>query len=198
MRHSKLLVATKNAGKIKELTELLANSGLEIISLSSFPSLADVEETGLTFTENALIKAHYYYKETQILSLSDDSGLSVDALDGAPGVYSARYSGPNASDKTRYEKLLAELKDIPLEKRTARFTCSLALVGKDLEEVFSASTEGQIIFSPRGENGFGYDPVFEYLPLSKTFAELNSQEKASVSHRGKALAQLREFIINKL
>ncbi len=198
MRHSKLLVATKNAGKIKELTELLANSGLEIISLSSFPSLADVEETGLTFTENALIKAHYYYKETQILSLSDDSGLSVDALDGAPGVYSARYSGPNASDKTRYEKLLAELKDIPLEKRTARFTCSLALVGKDLEKVFSASTEGQIIFSPRGENGFGYDPIFEYLPLSKTFAELNSQEKASVSHRGKALAQLREYITNKL
>lgn len=198
MRHSKLLVATKNAGKIKELTQLLANSGLEIISLSSFPSLADVEETGLTFTENALIKAHYYYKETQLLSLSDDSGLSVDVLDGRPGVYSARYGGPNASDKTRYEKLLAELKDIPLEKRTAHFTCSLALVGKDLEEVFSANTQGRIIFSPRGENGFGYDPIFEYLPLSKTFAELNSQEKASVSHRGKALAQLREYIINKL
>ena len=197
MKVSKLLVATKNPGKILELEKLLTNSGLEILNLHSFPPIADVEEIGITFSENALIKAHYYFQQTKVLSLSDDSGLLVDALNGAPGVYSARYAGPNASDKTRYEKLLTELKHVPLEKRTARFICSLALVGDGIEEVFTASTQGQIIFTPRGENGFGYDPVFEYVPLSKTFAELSAEEKSTISHRGKALIQLRDYFTRR-
>jgi XTP/dITP diphosphohydrolase len=193
MKFSKLLVATKNPGKILELEKLLANTKLEIINLNSFPSISDVEETGSTFKENALLKAKYYFDQTHILSLSDDSGLAVDFLDGSPGVYSARYAGPNASDKMRYEKLLFELNDVPIEKRKARFICCLALVGDGIEETFTASTEGQIIFAPRGENGFGYDPIFEYIPLSKTFAELNSEEKASISHRGKALRALQDY-----
>lgn len=194
MRYCQLLVATKNSGKILEITQLLSDTKLKVLNLDSFPEIVDVEETGLTFTENALLKARYYYKQTGLLSLSDDSGLAVDALNGAPGIYSARYAGANASDKMRYEKLLEELKEVPVEKRSARFICSLALVGQDIEQTFTASTEGQIIFAPRGENGFGYDPVFEYLPLSKTFAELNSAEKATVSHRGKALTQFKEYI----
>jgi len=193
MRVSKLLVATKNPGKISELEKLLSTTNLEIVNLHSFPSVTDIEETGTTFKENALIKAHHYFQSTRLLSLSDDSGLSVDILNGQPGVYSARYAGPNASDKARYEKLLTELKDVPLEKRTARFICCLALVGDGIEETFTASTEGQIIFAPRGENGFGYDPVFEYMPLSKTFAELSAEEKSNISHRGKALIQLRDY-----
>jgi XTP/dITP diphosphohydrolase len=194
MRYSQLLVATKNSGKISEITEILASTNLQVLNLSNFPDIEDVEETGLTFTENALLKARYYYQKTNILSLSDDSGLAVDALNGAPGVYSARYAGLGACDKTRYEKLLNELKDVPIEKRSARFICSLALVGQNIEKTFTASTEGQIIFAPRGENGFGYDPIFEYLPLSKTFAELSSVEKAMISHRGKALAQFKDYI----
>ncbi|KAF0205005.1 MAG: dITP/XTP pyrophosphatase [bacterium] len=195
MRISKLLVATKNPGKVLELEKLLATSRLEILNLHSFPFIADVDETGVTFSENALIKAHYYYRQTKVLSLSDDSGLAVDALNGVPGVYSARYAGPNASDKMRYEKLLNELKLVPLEKRTARFICSLALVGDGIEEVFTASTQGQIVFTPRGESGFGYDPIFEYVPLSKTFAELSAEEKSTISHRGKALNQLRDYFV---
>ncbi|MBI4853707.1 MAG: XTP/dITP diphosphatase [Acidobacteria bacterium] len=193
MKVSKLLVATKNPGKILELEKLLATTNLEILNLNNFSPIEDVEETGTTFEENALIKAQHYFQKTKILSLSDDSGLMVNILNGAPGLYSARYAGENASDKMRYEKLLHELREVPLEKRTAQFVCCLALVGDGIKKTFSASTQGQIIFTPRGENGFGYDPIFEYIPLSKTFAELSQEEKALVSHRGKALIQLRDY-----
>jgi XTP/dITP diphosphohydrolase len=194
MAFSKLLVATRNLGKVAEIHQLLADLKLEILSLDSFPDLEDAIEDGKTFAENALIKARYYHTRTGLLTLSDDSGLEVDALGGQPGIYSARYGGPGANDRYRYEKLLEAIKDLPDQQRTARFVCAIALVARDLEQVFTASAEGRILREPRGENGFGYDPIFEYPLLSKSFAELSSAEKASVSHRGLALAQVREFI----
>jgi XTP/dITP diphosphohydrolase len=194
MAKRELLVATKNHGKVVEIEELLADTGLAVTSLSNFPDIADVEETGQTFADNALLKANYYYSKTGMLALSDDSGLQVDALGGAPGVYSARYAGPNSTDQDRYKKLLAALADVPPPARTARFICVIALVGADCQQLFRGSVEGRIIFAPRGEHGFGYDPIFEYPPLSKTFAELSSKEKAAISHRGKALAQARDFL----
>jgi XTP/dITP diphosphohydrolase len=194
MAISKLLVATRNRGKIVEFRELLSDLELETINLDSFPDLADVTENGTTFAENALIKARFYHSETGLLTLSDDSGLEVDALGGAPGIYSARYAGAGASDRERYEKLLAALDRVPDEQRSARFTCAIALVGNEIERVFTASVAGRILREPHGEKGFGYDPIFEYPSLSKSFAELSSDEKATISHRGRALALAREFL----
>lgn len=198
MAFSKLLVATKNPGKTVELQEMLHNSEWEIVDLSAYPEVEDVEETGQTFAENALLKAHYYHKMTGLLSLSDDSGLAVDALDGAPGVYSARYAGKGATDRERYEKLLHQLSQTPTEERTARFICVLALVGNlnenFIEKTFTGTVEGRILTAPQGEQGFGYDPIFEYPPLSKSFAQLSRTEKATISHRGRALSQFLNFL----
>jgi len=191
----KLLIATRNRGKVIEIKELLQGLPCEIIDESAFPNIPDIEETGETFTENALIKGRYYHSQTGLLTVADDSGLVVDALAGAPGVYSARYAGERASDQERIRKLLKELEGAPWEKRTARFVCAVALVGESgLEEIFTGTCEGMILAAPRGTGGFGYDPVFEYPPLGKTFAELSRQEKSAVSHRGRALAGLRSFL----
>lgn len=194
MAPRELLVATRNPGKIKEFQELLTELDYTVVSLEQFPDIPDVAETGTTFAENALIKSRFYHAHTGMLALSDDSGLAVDALGGAPGVYSARYAGPHADDRQRYEKLLRELQDLPDEQRTARFICTIALTCREFEEVFTGISEGIILRAPRGEGGFGYDPIFQYPPLSKTFAELSRAEKAQVSHRGRALAQVREFL----
>ncbi len=153
-----------------------------------------VEETGETFADNAMLKAEQYHKLTGLTTLADDSGLEVDALDGKPGVYSARYGGEGLSSADQIELLLDEMKDVPTERRTARFVCSIALFGENLKQIFEERCEGSIAHAPRGNGGFGYDPIFLDAETGRTFGELTREEKAVRSHRGKALRLAREFI----
>ena len=178
-----LVIASCNEGKISEFKKLLDDFPFDILTQ---PIGLEIEETGNTFMENARIKAIAVSKETGKLSIADDSGLSVDALGGAPGIYSSRYA---SSDKKRIEKLLAELK--PFSNRKAKFECSLCIASgeKVLIEV-SGFCEGLITFLPRGGNGFGYDPIFEVLELGETFAEMNHEKKKNVGHRGNAFKKL--------
>ena len=203
----KLLIATTNAAKISEITNILSEQGLmghdfEIMGLNALKDivtdLGDVEETGSTFEENALIKARHYNSLSGIAAVADDSGLEVDALEGRPGVLSARYAGLNATDQDRVAKLLGEMKPVPKAKRGARFVCSAAFVGPNGEKVFTATAPGWILDAPRGVGGFGYDPVFFYEPLGKTFAELSTDEKSRVSHRGRAFSQLARWLTGQV
>ena len=183
----KLLIATHNPGKIREYQTLLADLPLLVTSLRAEGIVDDVEETGETFAANARLKARAYAHQSGLWTWADDSGLEVDALDGRPGVYSARYAGPSATDRDRYQKVLAELQQYPERPRSARFWCVVAIASPD-DEIFTteASVEGEIIAVARGEHGFGYDPIF-YLPdLGKTMAELPAEIKNQISHRGKA------------
>jgi len=190
-----LLIATTNPGKVSELAHLLTNLPYRIVGLADLPQLLpDVEETGETFQENALLKADYYFAQTGLLTLADDSGLEVTALAGRPGVYSARYAGAGASDAAKVAKLLAELQDVPAEERAAQFVCVLALVGPGVRETFTGICSGVIAQHPRGSNGFGYDPVFLEPESGRTFAELTPSEKGRLSHRGRALAEARQFL----
>src|SRR5262245_9111759 len=194
-----LLIATSNRGKVAEITSLLKGLDCRVIGLEDLPQVPPpVEETGTTFIANALIKADYYHSIAGLLTLADDSGLEVDALDGRPGVYSARYGGEGLSDADRIALLLEELKDAQEEKRTARFACAIALVGamdgRPVRRIFEGRCEGRIAFAPRGGGGFGYDPIFIDAELGRTFAELSSQEKSSRSHRGKALRAAIEYL----
>jgi XTP/dITP diphosphohydrolase len=198
-----LLIATSNKGKVAEIASLLEGlEGLDcrVIGLEALPQVPPpVEETGATFAENALIKADYYHAATGLLTLADDSGLEVDALDGRPGVYSARYGGESLSSAQQVSLLLEEMKDAPEEKRTARFVCVIALVGStggssDTRQIFEGRCEGKIAFAPRGEGGFGYDPIFIDTELGHTFAELSPEEKSFRSHRGKALRSAVEYL----
>ena len=192
---TKLLIATTNPGKVSELANLLAGLPYHIVGLADLPQqLPDVEETGATFQENALLKADYYYAQTGLLTLADDSGLEVTALGGRPGVYSARYAGADASDTAKVAKLLAELQDVPVTERAAQFVCVLALVGPDVRVTFTGICSGTIAQSPCGANGFGYDPIFLEPASGRTFAELTPSEKGCISHRGRALAQARQFL----
>tara|TARA_Y100001968_G_scaffold45038_1_gene35088 strand:- start:772 stop:1359 length:588 start_codon:yes stop_codon:yes gene_type:complete len=179
-----LVIASGNEGKIKEFKKLLGDFPIDLLTQ---PAGFEVEETGKTFVENARIKAIAVSQETGNLSLADDSGLSVDALGGAPGIYSSRYA---SSDKERIEKLLAELK--PFSNRKAKFECSLCIASgeKVLLEV-SGFCEGLIPFSPKGENGFGYDPIFEVAGLGETFAEMDHEKKKQIGHRGSAFKLLK-------
>ncbi len=197
---TKLLIATTNPGKIKEITSLLEGLPYQVIGLSDLPeSYEVVEETGSTFTENAIIKSEYYFAQTGILSLADDSGLEVDALNGAPGIYSARFAGEDATDADRVIKLLADLLSIPIENRGARFVCSIAITGfEDGTKTFEGVALGVIAQASRGENGFGYDSIFQDVNSGKTFAELDRTEKSLSSHRGKSLMLAREFLISRL
>ncbi len=186
-----LLVATQNRGKVKEYRELLADLGAEISWLSLWDvglGEMDVEETGLTFEENARIKAAAYREVSGLITLADDSGLCVDIIDGDPGIYSARYGSPDVTtDQGRYELLLENLKHVPPERRSARFECVVAIASPGEEiEVAPGKIEGYIAASPRGEHGFGYDPVFQ-LPNGRTMAELTPNEKHLISHRARAL-----------
>jgi XTP/dITP diphosphohydrolase len=183
----KLLIATHNQGKLREFRQLLADLDLEVTDLDALGITHDVEETGTTFAENAILKARAYAEMSQLLTWSDDSGLEVDALDGRPGVYSARYGGSNLSQRERYLLLLDELRDHPRHQWTARFRCvvALALPNGELHTV-EDTLEGVITDQPAGDHGFGYDPIF-YLPDYKaTLAELSPEVKNSISHRGKA------------
>ena len=166
---------------------------VELIGLSDVESTDEIE-TGSTFAENALLKARYYHQISEIPTIADDSGLEVEALKGAPGIYSARYAGPDRDDNGRITKLLEEMKGLTSERRRARFTCAAALVWDGGERVFESDVEGSILESARGADGFGYDPVFFYEPLRKTFAELTPSEKAEVSHRGQAFRQLAAWL----
>jgi XTP/dITP diphosphohydrolase len=185
----KLLLATTNRGKISELRGILGEQQVELVGLDAAASTEEIE-TGTTFVENALLKARHYYGLTGLPTIADDSGLEVEALGGRPGVASARYAGPAVSDADRIAKLLGELKDVADEHRAARFVCAAALVWDGGEQVFEDEARGRILRARRGAGGFGYDPVFLYEPLGRTFAELSETEKAGISHRGRAFRRL--------
>ncbi len=186
-----IVLATHNAGKVKELQKVLKNFPVEIKSLSDFGPIPEVIEDGETFDDNAYKKASFTAKVLGIPAISDDSGLVVEALDGNPGVRSARYAGENATDKDNIDKLLAEMKG--KENRAAAFECVLSIaVPSGPALTYEGRCEGVITEEPQGEEGFGYDPVFYYPPFSKTFAEISVDEKNKVSHRGKALQGLAE------
>jgi len=187
MRNLKFIIATKNKKKLKELSRILEPLGIEAVTEFDLGiTLPEVEETGNTFEENAYLKAKSALDTSGLPAVADDSGLCVDALDGAPGVYSARYAGEDAPDEMRIIKLLENLKDVPTEKRTARFVSSICCVFPDGRKFTVRGTcEGTIDYSPKGDNGFGYDPVF--LCGDKTFAEMSDAEKDAVSHRGNSL-----------
>ena len=191
-----LLLATRNAHKMREFRELLG-PGFDVIDLSSFPEIAIPKETGRTFEENAILKAIAASKQLPSLVIADDSGLEVDTLGGAPGVFSARYAGENAGDVSNVDKLLRKLRkqNIATEKRSARFRCVIALAqnGKVLG-VFEGFVEGKIVDPPRGSGGFGYDPIFEPNGFDQTFAEMTPESKNQFSHRGQAIAALRKAL----
>jgi XTP/dITP diphosphohydrolase len=188
----KLVLATGNIGKLRELQAMLAESAIEVLAQSAL-GVHEIEENGDSFLENALLKARNAARQTGLPAIADDSGLEVDALAGAPGVYSARYAGKAASDAHNLEKLLKELSHVSADKRTARFRCIMAYINdeNDPKPIICGGTwEGFILDNPRGDNGFGYDPVFLVPELNKSAAELTPTEKNRISHRGQALCKL--------
>jgi XTP/dITP diphosphohydrolase len=189
-----LLVATTNPGKFREVSAFLKNLPLKIVSLADLVDPPVVTEDGATFEENAVKKARALAEFSGLLTLADDSGLEVDALNGAPGIYSARYAGAECDDSKNNEKLLSELRSVSEEKRSARFVCALALCSPGSKKIADWTVrevcEGRIAFSLQGTHGFGYDPLFFYPPMNKTLGEIERDTKSTVSHRGKALNRL--------
>lgn len=195
MTNKTIIIATNNKGKAKEFKSLFAEYGYKIKTLHDFPEIRDVEETGNTFYANALQKATFISQALDTIVLADDSGLEVDALDGAPGIYSARFAGEHGNDQKNNEKLLEELKNTPEEERTANFHCSLVLVRPDKEPLHVVGTvDGLILQEPKGDNGFGYDPLFFVPELDKSMAELTSDQKNAISHRAQAIIKLRDHL----
>lgn len=197
-----LVVATRNQKKLTELQELLADMPVAVRSIADFPDAPEVEETGETFAENAELKARSAAEATGHIALADDSGLEVDALGGDPGVRSNRFAGPDASDRDKYLLILDLLKGVPDEKRTARFRAAVAIATPEGETVVvEGKCEGVIAREPSGEGGFGYDPIFFIPSAGKTMAELDSEEKNAISHRGEALCAakkvLRELLVER-
>lgn len=194
----KVVLATGNPGKVRELADLLAAFGLDIVAQTEL-GVESAEETGLTFIENAILKARHAAEITGLPAIADDSGLAVDALGGAPGIYSARYAGVDASDQQNLDKLLVALENVPDGERQAQFHCVLVYVRHAADPtplVFHGSWAGEITRAAAGAGGFGYDPIFYVPELSKTAAELSKDEKRAVSHRGKALTLLLEAMRN--
>lgn len=193
-----LLVATTNQGKFAEVQAFLSKLPLKILSLRDFGNPPAVVEDGVSFEENALKKARTFAQFSGLLTVADDSGIEVDALGGAPGIYSARYSGEEGNDDANNQKLLRELANVFPDRRTGRFVCALALCVPHpdgmKEWTVRESCEGRIAFSLAGSNGFGYDPLFFYPPFGKTFGAIDRAAKATVSHRGKALRKLAEML----
>jgi len=190
-----LLIATHNKGKVSEISALLEGLNCRVIGFNDLPDTPPVvDETGETFAENALLKAEQYHQLTGFLTLADDSGLAVDVLDGRPGVYSARYGGENLTSREQISLLLDELKEVPMEQRKARFVCSIALIGEGVRQMFEGQCEGLITYEPRGDGGFGYDPIFLDTELQRTFAELSPEEKSARSHRALALRPAIAFL----
>jgi non-canonical purine NTP pyrophosphatase (RdgB/HAM1 family) len=190
-----LLLASQNVGKLNEMRLLVEGLPFRVVGPRDLGLHEAPDETGETFLENATIKALAYARLSGLLTVADDSGLSVDALDGAPGLYSSRFGGEGASDLDRNLLLLEKLRGVPPERRGARFTSAVAVVrGSEVRFQAQESVEGRIAEEMRGENGFGYDPLFFYPPFDRTFGEVARQDKDRVSHRGKAFARLREFL----
>ncbi len=198
----KLVLATRNQGKITEfrrILDALAPGAIELIGVDQFPDLVDVEETGSTFEENSLLKARYTCQATGLPAIADDSGLCVDALNGDPGIFSARWAGAHGNDQANLEKVLDQLKGVPDSQRTAHFMCVASLVLPDgREQVAEGRFEGHILHAPVGENGFGYDPIFQPLGLSISSAQMSAEEKDLVSHRGKSLRSIAPHVIQLL
>jgi XTP/dITP diphosphohydrolase len=194
-----LLVATFNPGKIREFSQALESAGIEVFGLDHLGEVEEVEETGESFEANARLKAEAYSLMTDLPVMADDSGIEVDHLGGAPGVRSARWGGPELDDHGRCRLMLERLEGVPEAERTARFRCVLALAraGETLA-IFEGIVEGRILTEPRGENGFGYDPVFFHPPSGCTTAQLSTADKQKISHRGKAIEALLEAIRTKL
>lgn len=189
------IIATHNPGKVKEFKDILAPKGYDVKSLADIGFLEEIEETGHTFEENAVLKAEAVAKAVNKMVIADDSGLSVDNLGGSPGVYSARYAGEQKDDTANINKVLQELRGIEKEQRTARFRCALAvsIPGEETKTV-EGHVEGYIAEEPKGENGFGYDPIFIVKDKDKTMAELTSDEKNKISHRANALKKLSQLL----
>ncbi len=188
----RIVLASNNQGKVREIGQLLADRNLEVVPQSEF-NIPDADETGLSFVENAILKARHAAKLSGLPTIADDSGLEVDALNGAPGIYSARYAGSDATDAANNEKMLAELADVPDEARTARFQCLMVFMrhAEDPTPLICQGTwEGRILHQPQGENGFGYDPLFFVPEKNCSSAELPAEVKNAMSHRGKALQAL--------
>ncbi len=192
----RIIFATSNEGKLKEIRLIMADSGYEVVSLKEAGISADIEENGTTFEENAIIKASTIAKLTGELAMADDSGLEVDYMDKAPGIYSARFLGEDTSYDIKNNYILDKLKGVPQEQRTARFVCAIALSdGKEKTITKRATIEGYIGYEIRGENGFGYDPIFMVPEYNKTTAELSIEEKNKISHRAKALQAMKEELL---
>jgi len=188
----RVVLASNNAGKVRELQAMLAGLDFEVVPQSAFAT-PDVEETGLTFVENAILKARNAASHAGLPAIADDSGIEVDALEGRPGIYSARYAGKGASDEQNLQRLLADLRDIPEEKRTARFQALVVYMRHALDPtpiICQGTWEGRILFAPRGHNGFGYDPIFLVPTHGCSSAELAPEVKNQLSHRGQALRRL--------
>ena len=198
----KLVLATRNQGKITEfrrILDALAPGEIELIGVDQFPELIDVEETGFTFEENSLLKARYTSQATGLPAIADDSGLCVDALNGDPGIFSARWAGEHGNDQANVEKVLAQLKDVPDDMRSAHFMCVASLVLPDgREQVAEGRFEGHILHAPIGENGFGYDPIFQPVGMTISSAQMSAEEKDELSHRGKSLRALAPHVIHFL
>lgn len=194
-----VIIASTNQGKLKEFKELMKGLSVEVKSLKDFPEIGDIEENGASFAENAYIKAKAVFDATGCLSIADDSGLEVDALDGAPGIYSARYAGEEKNDTANNEKLLSEMNVVSDENRGAQFHCAIVAIDQngtryDAEGI----VRGHILRAPQGENGFGYDPLFYIEEFGRTTAELSMDEKNKISHRGKAVRQIVEILKEKV
>lgn len=198
----KLVIATRNAGKITELRRILdslSDGAIELVGVDQFPDLVDVQETGSTFKENSLLKATYTAAMTGLPSIADDSGICIDALGGAPGIFSARWAGVHGNDKANVEKVLDELKDVPDYKRGAHFICVAALAMPDGREMVEEGLfHGRILRAPIGDQGFGYDPIFSPLGMSISSAQMSADEKDLVSHRGKSLRALAPHVMEML
>lgn len=194
-----LLIASQNPGKLNEMRQLVEGLPLRVVGPGEVGLLEAPEETGSTFLENATLKARHYSRLSGLPTVADDSGLSVDALDGGPGLYSSRFGGEGASDDERNRLLLEKLRGLPAERRGARFTSAVVLAA-DAKVLFEAveTVEGRIAEVPSGPNGFGYDPVFFYPPYGRTFGEVPREMKDRVSHRGKAFARLRDWLLGQL
>ena len=189
----RIIFATGNAGKIKEIQSIMADTGMEVLSMKEAGIQIDVEENGSTYEENALIKARAVAGQTDCIVMADDSGLEIDYLNKEPGIYSARYMGEDTSYRIKNQNLIDRLEGVPDEKRTARFVCAIAAILPDGRELTTrACIEGRIGYEEKGENGFGYDPIFYVPRFGKTTAELTEEEKNQVSHRGQALELMKE------